>query len=331
MPKPKCRARGDLGLLALPEEIASLRSVNGSASWLSKETRPDLAAQVSLSQQSLSNPTGGRVRQAADTARRAHQFSGLVWTIPAIPKDRSSLRNGRVGYIIGVADLKRTIGSTLATEAQIFVDGLGQLEWIVCMYMYQEAYVGHFSLRERGTMLCQMRTLAVTGCKSLYAHIISPGSPSGVQDKRCAVDLVIARESMSRVATSMRWAPTDRQLADCLTKNAAEPTDLLRVAMRSCRYQIADEPGVLQAAAAERARRKAIGVSRRASVAQTMCVLAAGSRCCGDGAGAIHQPGVRREVPGRRWTPERASIASWEFAAWSRRRCSWASMRRMSI
>lgn len=73
--------------------------------------------------------------------------------------------------------------------------------------------------------------------------------------------------------------------------------------MLSCRYQIADEPGVLQAAAAERARRKAIGVSHKASVAQVSCVPAAGSPCLDDSAGALHQHGGRREVYARRMGP----------------------------
>lgn len=68
----------------------------------------------------------------------------------------------QVGCIIGVADkplesgdlatwspriwkstrLERTLGSMLAAETQVCVDGLGHLGWVLCMY--QEASSGPF-------------------------------------------------------------------------------------------------------------------------------------------------------------------------------------------
>lgn len=39
-----------------PKEISCLRAVNGSLNWLSTQSRPDLAAQVSFSQQSFPEP-----------------------------------------------------------------------------------------------------------------------------------------------------------------------------------------------------------------------------------------------------------------------------------
>jgi hypothetical protein len=93
----------------------------------------------------------------------------------------------------------------------------------------------------------------------VYDFLTGPGSPIGVSDKRCAVDLIIGRESLQRLGAALRWAPTNRQLADALTKDAAEPTDLLRAAMRSNQYQLGDEPTLLSAAAAEREKRKETG------------------------------------------------------------------------
>eukprot|EP00974_Lingulodinium_polyedra_P031025 2985491-Lingulodinium_polyedra.AAC.1 len=67
------------------------------------------------------------------------------------------------------------------------------------------------------------------------------GSPSSVSDKRCAIDLSIAKESLRRLGGTLRWGPTSLMLADCLTKDRAEPADLLRACLRHCCYQLADE------------------------------------------------------------------------------------------
>ena len=55
---------------------------------------------------------------------------------------------------------------------------------------------------------------------------------------------------MQRLGATIRWAPTNRQLADALTKDAADG-DLLRSCMRSGEYQLSPEHIVLERAAAE--------------------------------------------------------------------------------
>lgn len=54
----------------------------------------------------------------------------------------------------------------------------------------------------------------------------------------------------------MRWVPTNRMLADALTKDQGDPLDLLRSCMKSAEYQISpEEDHVLQMQARERAAR----------------------------------------------------------------------------
>ena len=48
-------------------------------------------------------------------------------------------------------------------------------------------------------------------------------------------------------------------VADGLTKDKGEPSDLLRSVVRSARYQLADEAAVLERAKTERERRKKLG------------------------------------------------------------------------
>ena len=62
---------------------------------------------------------------------------------------------------------------------------------------------------------------------------------------------------MQRLGATIRWAPTNRQLADALTKDSADPVDLLRSScMRSGEYQLSPEHIILERAAAERSRRE---------------------------------------------------------------------------
>ena len=53
-------------------------------------------------------------------------------------------------------------------------------------------------------------------------------------------------------------------LADALTKNSADPADLLRSCIRRTCYQISDETSLLQHRAQEKDRRQRLGVTRAA-------------------------------------------------------------------
>ena len=49
-----------------------------------------------------------------------------------------------------------------------------------------------------------------------------------VQDKRVSVDIAIIKQSMSRAGLRIRWVPTELMVCDALTKDRADPADLLR-------------------------------------------------------------------------------------------------------
>ena len=70
---------------ATPAEIRSLRECNGAVQWLAKECRPHLAVQVSLSQQTLSDPRVRHCRQANAMVRRAKQHHEWTWRFLPIP------------------------------------------------------------------------------------------------------------------------------------------------------------------------------------------------------------------------------------------------------
>lgn len=63
--------------------------------------------------------------------------------------------------------------------------------------------------------------------------------------KRIAIDLSIIKQAMSRTNLSVRWCPTELQLADGLTKDQQDPADLLRAALSIGEYQLNQEASIL--------------------------------------------------------------------------------------
>ena len=197
----------------------------------------------------------------------------------------------QAGYIISVTDdrlakgelapwgpliwrshrMRRVVGSTLAAETQSLLNGLGHAEWIAAHFA--EARFPDFDVTKRSLFLRHFQIQCIVDAKSLYDHLISLSSPSSVEDKRCGFDLVISRQCMQRLGATIRWAPTNRQLADALTKDSADPVDLLRSCMRSGEYQLSPEHVILERAAAERSRRKQRQASSQSSSLQSKPVV----------------------------------------------------------
>ena len=110
--------------------------------------------------------------------------------------------------------LPRVVNSTLSGEAQAFSTASGTVEWI--MLLIAEAIDGPFDLRTVNEVLTRRKPILVVDCKSLYDHIVSMSAPSVLDDRRTAIDIAIIRQSVTRCGLIVRWAPTDRMLADAL-------------------------------------------------------------------------------------------------------------------
>ena len=269
------------------KEISVLRAINGSLNWLASQSRPDLSAQVSLSQQSMSQPTVHSLCEANNIVRRAKQHADLSIRFRATAPENLALVSHsdaafanvgvytQAGYIVGFTDkslddgcqtswtpavwkshrLPRAVGSTLSAEAQSMASATGTVEWISLLLL--EAMHGSFDVKDFAGHLSKIKTIAVTDCKSLYDHLVSVSAPTAVDDRRTSIDIVIKRQSLQRTKASIRWVPTNRMLADSLTKDAGDPTDLLRACIKESSYQISPEETVLQMQAVEKQRRLA--------------------------------------------------------------------------
>eukprot|EP00435_Cladocopium_sp_Y103_P051731 s413_g16.t1 len=263
--------------LATAKEVAALRAVNGALGWLSSQSRPDLSVQTSLSQQCFPNPTVEHLLLANQAVRRARQHSDLeikvafidpaeltvcFWSDAAFANAADHKTQG--GWLMALTSkqfadgtdcpvsfvgwksyrLPRVVSSTLAGEAQCFSSASGIAEW--CMLILSEALDGPFSLDTVDDILQQRSPIGMSDCRSLYDHLVTLGSGGTLDDKRVAIDIAVIRQSIVRSRLQPRWTPTDRMVADGLTKDKGEPLDLLRSVFRNARYQLADEQLVLE-------------------------------------------------------------------------------------
>ena len=159
------------------------------------------------------------------------------------PRFDVALPPSAVGYLaVGDAygrGLRRVVGSTLAAETKSLLNGLGHARMgLPHTFTLLKHVSPDFDVAQRSAVLRHFRLQCI------------------VEDKRCGFDLVIARQCMQRLGATIRWASTNRQLSDALTKDLPDLVDLFRSCMRSGEYQLSPEHIILERAAAERTRRK---------------------------------------------------------------------------
>lgn len=281
----KTRRSAPTNAVALSYEVHNHISAQGN--WLADQTRPDLSCQISFAQQIMPNPTVGQIRKSNAWVRRAKQFADLSVTFHNIPpeelrfvchsdyssKDLDGTGRTQAGYIIGAIDstmaqgavaqwgplvwksqkLKQGCTSTLAGEGKDVRSALGHLEWIMCTFA--AAWFPRFCFKTRETDLRRFSSITVIDCKSVFDFVTTPGAPTRIGGKRCAIHLAIVKGFLKRMGATLRWGPTSLMLGDALTKDWAEATDVSRACLRAGAYQLADESTTLERAQAEKAAR----------------------------------------------------------------------------
>ena len=286
--KPAHIAKGTRCDAELTEaQVRVLRAINGSLNWLSSQSRPDLAVQTSLSQQAFPRPRIHNLRDANNAIRRARQNRDLEISFKPIPIDQLTIcchsdaawanvgTHTQAGYVLAFVDkalqegeetfwtpftwrsykLPRAASSTLSAESQAMATATGTVEWMTLLML--EAIDGPFEPRSARELLQKRPPIMAIDCKSLFDHLISPSSPTSIEDRRTSIDVVIIRESLKLTSGHVRWLPTDRMVADAFTKDKSDPADLLRSCIKAGRYQISEENTVLARQAEERKERLA--------------------------------------------------------------------------
>ena len=110
----------------------------------------------------------------------------------------------------------------------------GTCEW--SLLLLSEALDGRTFLQSVWETARKRTCLIATDCKSLFDHVQSQSAPT-LDDRRTALDIIILREPLAKMQGWFRWLPTDRMIADALTKESPEASDLIRACMRTGMYQ----------------------------------------------------------------------------------------------
>ena len=198
-------------LPATEKEVKALRAVNGALGWISSQSRPDLAVQTSMSQQSFPNPTVQHLLTANQAVRRCRQQSDLELRVPYIPAEQLTIcfwsdaafannddHKTQGGWLMGLTandirfgkdvplhcmawksyKLPRVVASTLSGEAQAFATASGMAEW--CLLLLAECLDGPFDLENALEVLKRRSPVGITDCRSLYDHLVSPVWQNGV-------------------------------------------------------------------------------------------------------------------------------------------------------
>ena len=226
------------------EDLPEFRSVAGSLQWLSGQTRPDVAATVSLSSK------GGKstyrdlanMYEAIDLLKRTKTEGFNMYPVPInqgsvfVSFSDSSWANARDhasqhGSLILICDPRvsefvqtgllldwkssrssRVCRSTLAAETSAADTSVDR-----CMYL---AYLLTEMLQNCASFQLETlpRTLHITDCKSLY-DCIAAENPS-TEEKRVIISIRAIQEHVTK--DQIHWVPTDLMWADALTKTCGK-------------------------------------------------------------------------------------------------------------
>jgi hypothetical protein len=113
-------------------------------------------------------------------------------------------------------------------EAYALTNGLAGCEWTFSLL--NGMYLKNFELRKRDKQLSnikvqalmaepehkEIRLLAIMDAKSLYDNLMKEATSQG--EKRAAIEVVIARESLDVLGGIARWVPHELNIVDCLSK-----------------------------------------------------------------------------------------------------------------
>ena len=111
--------------------------------------------------------------------------------------------------------------------------------------VFAGAHSRSFDLRGAPAVMQKRLPVCVTAGRSLCDHLLAVGSPTTLQDKRSAVDVLIIRELLKKTGCVIRLAPTGLQLADGLTKDKGKAVECTRRSLRSGSYMLRNEEQVM--------------------------------------------------------------------------------------
>lgn len=156
--------------------------------------------------------------------------------------------------------LQRTVGSTLAAETQSLARGVGDLLWMLVMYL--ELTNPEFELRQWRKFVKRAGHTAFSKFDSETlgdAVAIVDAKSFGGQDRRNALDIQALREELQELRGKIKWIERMQMPADVLMKKQGRPEPLKRM-LREGEFGVADASAALSD---RRSERDKFGYNRR--------------------------------------------------------------------
>ena len=219
------------------KERSALKSLAGQLNWVSTQTRPDIAfgtceINTSVNQNAKikdiirANKLVSRVKSSEVfiNLNDVEEFNDVICYTDA---SYASLPGGasQGAYVIFLkgtnneyapvawksTKIKRVVKSSLAAEALAMQEGVDH-SFVIAAFMKE--LTGK-----------QMKVIVVTDNESIEKNL---KTTNVLTEKRLNMDMMIIREMLDKgEINEIRWVPTDKQLADCLTKKGAARNKLL--------------------------------------------------------------------------------------------------------
>ena len=166
--------------------------------------------------------------------------------------------------------LQRTVGSTLAAETQSLARGIGDLLWMIAMYLEltkpdfqlsqwrkyvkEKGYAAFSKYSDPGEL---SDALAIVDAKSLYDLLVN--ETTGGSDKRTALDVQALREEIQELGGTIRWIEHMQMPADVLTKKQGR-CEPLKQLLKEGVFGITEASAVLDH---RRSEREELGYNKR--------------------------------------------------------------------
>ena len=264
---PKNR-RSDSDSVATPSEVQQLRALCGSLQYAAVNSRPDLAAKVSMVQKSICKATVESLMEGNKVLNEAKTTLDTSIFVRPIPIDKITFASFGDASFASDSQLRaqqglftmtctkelaenqstefspmswnskqigRVVRSTLSAEAHAMSSSLDKLNWLRCLWGYTIDKRFQWQRPEIALKQCP-KALIITDCRSLYDLVTKLAVPN-CQEWRTTIEVMLIKQQAEGNA-ERRWISTAIMLADCLTK--AMDSSFLRKVLQLGRFRIYD-------------------------------------------------------------------------------------------
>ena len=236
------------------DETSMFCKLVGKLNWVACQTRPDIAFDVCVLSSKMRSPIVENVLHANKVLSRIQsnpltlKYGNLgdlnkVKVLCYTDASLGNLENGKSteGYIVFLIGenntvcpivwksktIQRVVRSTLAAESNALVDGLD--EGFFVSFTFNEVISGVIDMKplSRFRNISSSKLLPIVAFTDNSSVFNNLRSTTMVAERRLCVDISAIKQMLENgEVTDVQWVPSDKQLADCLTKKGVNTIKL---------------------------------------------------------------------------------------------------------